>query len=172
MLELNLYPITGLYQELYNPDLLSMSEPLGAESGIDVFKNINSYFWADVVSEKTIDFLLDILNERKEFIANIDFKYRAVLNNRQFFKKSVADAVVALASHSVSKKGFFSCLETLQIFCNLYSEFISNPFTLTIEDGFDVDEISSETLINNALNPAKNPYYSFLNKNCKNIINN
>lgn len=34
MSELNLYPITGLYQEVYNPDLLSMSEPLGAESGI------------------------------------------------------------------------------------------------------------------------------------------
>lgn len=170
MLELNLYPITGLYQELYNPDLLSMSEPLGAESGIDVFKNINSYFWADVLSEKTIDSLLDILNERKGFIDNTNFKYKAVLNNPQFFKKSVTDAVVALASHSISKKGFFSCLETLQIFCNLYSEFISNPFTLTIEDGFDVDEISSETLINNALNPAKNPYYSFLNKNCKKII--
>lgn len=170
MLELNLYPITGLYQELYNPDLLSMSEPLGTESGIDVFKNINSYFWANVLSEKTIDFLLDVLNDRKEFIDNMNFKYKAILNNPHFFKKSVKDAVVALSSHSISKKGFFSYLETLQIFCNLYSEFVSAPFVLTIEDGFDVDEISSETLISNALNPAKNPYYSFLKNNCRNII--
>ena len=41
MLEMNLYPIMGLYQELYNPDLLSMSEPLGVENDIDIFKNIN-----------------------------------------------------------------------------------------------------------------------------------
>ncbi|MDD2413263.1 MAG: hypothetical protein PHR79_10175 [Bacteroidales bacterium] len=95
MLELNLYPITGLYQEVYNPDLLSMSEPLGAESGIDVFRNINSYFWSNVLSEKKIDSLLDILNERKKFIDNMHFKYKAVLNNPQFFKKSVSEAITA-----------------------------------------------------------------------------
>ena len=85
MLELNLYPITGLYQELYNPDLLSMSEPLGAESGIDVFKNINSYFWADVLSEKTIDSLLDILNERKGCRFVKHFVQREIQRKQQVF---------------------------------------------------------------------------------------
>ena len=52
----------------------------------------------------------------------------------------------------------------------MYSEYISNPFVLTIEDGFDVDEISSLNLINNATSPASNPYYLFLRENCKPII--
>lgn len=46
MVEMNIYPITGLYQELYNPDLLSMAEPIGDNEGIGVLKNINSFFWA------------------------------------------------------------------------------------------------------------------------------
>lgn len=100
MLEMNLYPITGLYQELYNPDLLSMNEPLGIEKGIDVFKNINSYFWADVLNEKKIDLLLEILEERKDFVAEMNIKYKAIINNPQYFKKSVLEAVVALSSHT------------------------------------------------------------------------
>lgn len=170
MLEMNLYPITGLYQELYNPDFLSMSESLGSNNDIDVFKNINSYFWSKILSEETIDSLLEILNERKDIIPDINFKYKAVLNNPNFFKKNVLNAVSILSAHSATKREFFSYLETLQIFCNMYSEFLSNPFSLTIQDGFDVNEVSSEMLINNALNPSKNPYYSFLEKNCKSVI--
>jgi hypothetical protein len=91
MLELNLYPITGLYQEIYNPDLLSMSEPIGDEKGIDVFKNINSYFWSTILSEQTIDCLLDILNERKNSITTMHFKYKAEYGGEEW---TVGGAVI------------------------------------------------------------------------------
>lgn len=169
MVEMNIYPITGLYQELYNPDLLSMAEPIGDDEGIGVLKNINSFFWAKILSEETIDLLLNIISEKRKH-STFNLKYEAVANNPKYFKKSVLEAAIVLSSHSLTQKEFFSYLETLQIFCNMYSEYISNPFTLTIEDGFDVDEISSETMINNALNPSQNPYYSFLKDNCKQII--
>lgn len=169
MVEMNIYPITGLYQELYNPDLLSMAEPIGDNEGIGVLKNINSFFWAKILSEETIDLLLNIISEKRKH-STFNLKYEAVANNPKYFKKSVLEAAIVLSSHSLTQKEFFSYLETLQIFCNMYSEYISNPFTLTIEDGFDVDEISSETMINNALNPSQNPYYSFLKDNCKQII--
>lgn len=170
MFEMNLYPITGLYQELYNPDLLSMSEPLGSEDNIDVFKNINSYFWSKILSNETVDYLIEILSQQKDLVLKNKPKYIAVLNNPIFFKKMVLESASMLASHSLSKKEFFSYLETLQIFCSLYSDFISNPFNLTIQEGFEVNEVSSRELIENALNPSKNPYYDFLEKNCKNII--
>ena len=132
-------------------------------------KNINSFFWAKILSEETIDLLLNIISEKRKH-STFNLKYEAVANNPKYFKKSVLEAAIVLSSHSLTQKEFFSYLETLQIFCNMYSEYISNPFTLTIEDGFDVDEISSETMINNALNPSQNPYYSFLKDNCKQII--
>lgn len=64
-----------------------MSEPLGVENDIDIFKNINSFFWSHILSEKIIDSLLNILEEQNEFIINIDYKYMAVLNNPQYFKR-------------------------------------------------------------------------------------
>lgn len=31
-------------------------------------------------------------------------------------------------------------IEILNIYCSLYSEYISYPFKLTLEDGFDINE--------------------------------
>ena len=169
MIEMNLYPIMGIYQEIYNPDFKSMSESIGDETGINVFKNINSFFWASILSESTINKLLNILEDQNEY-DKLNPKYIAIKNNREYFIKNIKKAIESLSHHSCSQKDFFSYLETLQIFCNMYSKYISNPFVLTIEEGFDVDECSSLDLINNATNPALNPYYNFLFNNCKEII--
>lgn len=87
--ELNLYPIVGLYQELYNPDFLSMSEPLGNPDGIDMLKNINSCFWSEILSENTIDRVIKLLEIRQKYIPDTDFKIKAVLKKPHFLRNSL-----------------------------------------------------------------------------------
>ena len=120
MLELNLYPITGLYQEVYNPDLLSMSEPLGAESGIDVFRNINSYFWSNVLSEKTIVSKISSFKKNKNELISlkkqpynlwVSLKFKNINPNKLYWLSiySQADTIVcyekkSCLNHFVLKK--------------------------------------------------------------------
>ena len=168
--ELNLYPIVGLYQELYNPDFLSMSEPLGNPDGIDMLKNINSCFWSEILSENTIDRVIKLLEIRQKYIPDTDFKIKAVLKKPHFFKKQLTISVGNLATHSLSPQEFFSYLETLKIYCSVYSDFVSAPYRLSIEDGFDLDESNFDNLLRIACTPAINPYYDFLQRQCKEII--
>jgi hypothetical protein len=52
----------------------------------------------------------------------------------------------------------FAALESLQIFCNVFSDVVLNPFVLSLQEGIILNELSSLLLIRDSLNPATNPY--------------
>lgn len=160
MKEVNLFSISGLFYEYYDLDYSSIFDEDSGAKDIDLLRNINGSFWREVFSEKNVLYIMKCLEQGKEQLANV--KYKAVANNPKCFVKNIRNALFITSYHDLSMKEFFSALESLTIYCELYSEYISYPHKLTIEDGFRVNEVDSNEMIKNALNVSRNPYYKFL----------
>lgn len=167
MKELNLYSISGLYYEYYDLNYTKGNLKIG-EKGSESLCNINAFFWKNIFSDENFKKIYKCLDQNKERI--VEHKHIAALNNWEIFVKKVKEAIYISSFHDLDQKEFFSAIETLNIYCSLYSEYISYPFKLTLEDGFDVNEISTDFMMDIALNPTKNPYYDFINEFCKDII--
>jgi hypothetical protein len=63
-----------------------------------------------------------------------------------------------LADLAAGPRQTFAALESLQIFCNVFSDVVLNPFVLSLQEGIILNELSSLLLIRDSLNPATNPY--------------
>ncbi|MBR5041355.1 MAG: radical SAM protein [Clostridiales bacterium] len=158
MKELNIYSISGLYYEYYDLDYSTIACNAGEKS---ILENVNGFFWKEVFSDDAINTILSCLQKETRRLKNN--KFRAVANNPKRFVENVKDALYKTSFHDLNMKEFFSALETLNIYCELYSEYISYPHVLTLEDGFKVNEMDSRNMIEIAMNASRNPYYKFLN---------
>lgn len=161
---LNLYPINGLYDELYYPNLFHLStEPLGNE-GSNSLARLNGLYWANLFDEKLIR---DAISWMRDYYA---YKfcdvphYCAVLGNTDYFVQRVIEASRNIVNQGISKKDFFSYVETISILCKIYTDFMLSPFTLTITDGILIDESNADSLISGCMSKTHNPYLDFLEK--------
>jgi len=170
MKELNIYPIHGLFNELYNPDINSLSLKSLVVNGKYSLKNASGLFWALHLAEPKIRKLLDKLSKKYYFSKPLNPQYLTILSNPDFFIDKVKNAPFDLCNQGKTQKDFFSVIETLAILCKLYSELEYFPHNLSIQEGFENLDMSSELLIGNCLNPTKNPYYQFLLDYCWPII--
>lgn len=165
MIELNLYPLMGLFEELYKPDLGSLAiEPL-CPNGRWSLERANGLFWAQLLSESALRSLLERVQTKYCYTSCNIPQYEAVLQNPDLFIRKVSQAPTALANQGSTPYAFFSALETLTVLCNLYSEFVYSPFKLTVDDGFLLDDYSSKRLVEDCLSSISNPYLDFLGKN-------
>lgn len=170
MIELNFYPLMGLFEELYRPDLKSLSLKPLRPTGRWALQRANSLFWARLLSRKCLRTVLDRLQSKYLYQSCDIPQYDAVLRNPELFIKRVISAPTDLANHGTTPQKFFSALETLTVACNLYSDFIYKPHKLTVDDGFLLDDFSSKVLVENCLNPLTNPYLQFIEEECWPII--
>lgn len=168
MNELNIYAISGLFYEYYDLNYKNLKRPfdLSVEGGT-LFDNINSIFWSEVFSENVYSNMIDAL--RNDFSSLIkkdldNLKFKAVLSNPDLFKRNIENALYYSSFHDLNVREFYSHLESLSIYCQLYSEYISYPHRLTLEDGFVVNEVSSDKMLDIIFNCTKNPYYVFIKK--------
>ena len=171
MKELNLYPLAGLFVELQKKDFheISAGTPLVLEEK-ESLKKANSLFWANHLAPQKLASLIDLVQDRFRYSPCYIPQFQAVLDNPDLFLNKVEKSVHDLSQPIVSEKKFFSSMETLTVLCNLYSDFVYKPFRLTIDQGFLLNEIDIRVLAKDCLSPVTNPYYNFIKKYCRPII--
>ena len=78
---LNVYSISGLFYELYSPNVqLYNCNPLDFSLGNPLYR-LNALFWAELFSEKNVDLLLDALDSSNfDSLSEIE---KAVLANKK-----------------------------------------------------------------------------------------
>ncbi len=145
--------VGGLYHEFYKPvqDKLSVTNLEFHENELDA----TNLFWS---------LIFDIDNIKKIIDKIIPYspQYIAIKGNASIFIKQIELAKSNICNPNISEKEFYCYLETLSIVCKIYSEYVFNPFRLTIQNGFEIDNSSAEQLYKNCLDSAQNPYLEFI----------
>lgn len=169
--QLYLYPVTGLYKECFDINYSALSSPPPLiPNGKYCLQNINNMWWHDALSDSTLEQIVERLQARYKY-AQIEIpQHRAVLANPKVFIQAVKDAPRQLSNLNAGARGAFSALETLQVFCNLYSDMISYPHSLSLQEGLVLNELSSYVLVKEALSYSTNPYLPFIEKHVLPIL--
>lgn len=164
----NIYSITGLFSELYNPSLDQYSvEPLNPDDTNPLWR-INGLFWAQLFSSESIDLLLATMDkvDRNSF----DYIEKAVIADPVLFKEITMNAPRKIVNQKITDREMYQCMESIEIACMLFSKYIYHPFSLSIQDGFQEPTLSISALCSCANDTAKNPYSAFLEKEVYPVI--
>lgn len=159
----------GFHHELYHPDTdsLFMKELPDTPTGL---LQANALFWGILLRPEAVRELARTLQE-SEGVAGGKVAYWAIAADPEIFVNQVILAVERICDQSIGIREFHRCVETLQILCRLYSDLVYTPHKLTLQDGFRSFDQSSLVLYNTCLNPAANPYLSFIRRHCLPVIN-
>jgi len=171
MKELNLYPLTGLLIELQKAGFHKRSAewPL-VQEGAQSLKKANRLFWANHLAPRELASLMDLVADRFRYSPCYIPQFQAVLDNPDLFLGQIEKSLKLLRRPLISEQTFFCAMECLTILCNLYSDFKYAPFRLTIDQGFLLNETDIRDLVKGCLSPVTNPYYNFINKHCRPVI--
>ncbi|EHQ89496.1 B12-binding domain-containing radical SAM protein [Desulfosporosinus youngiae] len=162
MNELHLYSLEGLFYEFSQPDLNSLRlEPLD-NAVPDSLRRANGLFWAQHLKAASIHNLLNILANKHHNLPVDIVQYAAILEKPQLFVERCQLAIHQIVNQATDVRDYFGALETLSILCKMYSELIYFPHTLTISDGFALNQTSSQEMLANCMIPSQNPYLKFL----------
>ena len=169
--ELFCYPISGLYDECHSIEyaqLVDARRPVF--EGPQSLRNLNNLWWKEATSTATI----------KKIAMGVEARYRGtvpdvrthkiVLADPKRFAVEVQEALKGVANLGAGPKPLFRHLETLQIFCNVYSDFISYPYRLSLQEGVLLNELNTKTLLREAQDATKNPYLPFIEENLFPVI--
>lgn len=123
------------------------------------FFDINSLFWSHIFSLDHVNELLSMSKTRLK--EDCSPKVMSVLQKPELFLETYKEAIKALET-PVTEQILFQSLETLEIICYLHSKVYSNPFVLTISQGYIHSKFSALDLLDVCLLPFCNPYLSFV----------
>lgn len=169
--QLYLYPITGLYKECFDVDYSTLvSPPRIVPDNKHCLRYLNNKWWHQALSKQTLEKIVDSLENRYLHSEPESIQHRAILANPNKFIEAVVQAPRVLANIGEGARGYFSALETLQIFCTVYSDTISYPHALSLQEGLVLNELSSFVMAKEALNTVTNPYLPFLQENVWPVI--
>lgn len=161
---INVYSISGLYYELYSPNVFD-NKPLTLDmTSNNPLYNLNTIFWANILSESNLDSLFSMMAENRENGNQFNDIEKAVFFNQDLFKQLVNKAVSEIINQAITEKMMFAYMEQIEIVCRLMSKYLYSPFSLTIQDGFEEPTLSSEALIKGLFDENENPYLHFLEK--------
>lgn len=161
--ELFAYPLTGLYNECHDVDydaLASAASPTA--SGKYALRGLNNLWWREALSVETLKQMTAAIERRHKHTKVDSLVYRAILDAPDLFVESVTSAPRQLAMLDGGARKTFAALESLQIFCDVYSDTISAPYRLSLQEGLVLDELSSEVILQTALDERGNPYLDFI----------
>lgn len=153
--------VTGLFQELYQPDTESM-----LSTSLDINNDIldsGQLFWNWILQRERIEDVVHSLEMNIHNPANQLPQFWGIVGDKDKFINNALDCRVAVCDQGIGQRYFFSKLETLSILCELYSRFEFSPFRLTVQDGFVLNEVSANEIICNSLSTRSNPYLPFIN---------
>ena len=153
--------IGGLYHEFFDPAPKLLNDAVEVK---DFRLDGTGMFWSDFFKRHRIESVVDALKSNAHAEPWQRPQYRAILADPQRFLEQAINAPVEICSPACTPRHFFSCLETMTILCQLYSDFETAPFRLSLEDGYQLDSCSSDTLYQQSLHPRANPYLSFVDQ--------
>lgn len=159
--------IGGLYHEFFDPDPKQLDN---VEKVKDFRLDGTGEFWSAFFKRDRIESVVNVLKSNAHTELGQCPQYRAILADPQQFLERAVNAPVEICSPSCTPKHFFSCLETMTILCQLYSDFETAPFRLSLEDGYQLDHYSSNTLYHQSLHPQENPYLWFVDHSILPVI--
>ncbi len=169
--ELFLYPLTGLYDECHDPNYLRLVQAHAPRAGDQYsLRHLNDFWWRQALSSETLDRISHGIKARYRFSAPRAKAHRLFAADEAAFRRHLATAPSVISTLNAGPKPLFYALETLQMFCELYSDFVSSPFRLSLQDGLIANELCAKTLVHTAADPAGNPYYSFLATHAEPVI--
>ncbi len=154
---LKLNALCGVKNQMY-----SAEQYISATKGPyirDGFFDINSLFWSCIFDSEQVKELLSVSKNRLK--KDRSPKVRAVLRNSETFFETYEKAMKALET-PVTEQVLFQSLETLEIICYMHSKVYSNPFILSISQGYIHSKFSALDLLDVCLLPFCNPYLSFI----------
>lgn len=158
--------VNGLHNEMYNPQLEALME-----TDLMISSNrleANNHFWNVIFNSQNISNLLDNISITED----INPAYLSILNYKDFFLEKVLEAQVRICYCNNSPQEFFTYLETLNLVCKLYSEYMYFPHTLTLQDGFITNNSNARIIWEECSNPAKNPYFTYIKQHVLPLIEN
>lgn len=160
---INIYPISGLFNELYYPDAPSYNLlPLDTKTS-NSLRRINCLFWAELLCPNNVNRLLRAIeNANYEGLGYVE---QAILANKELFKIIISQAPLQVINQGISDRQMFAYVEQIEITCKLFSKYLFAPFSITIQDGFLEPNLSAKALVESLFDPTQNPYLPFLEKN-------
>ena len=151
--------IGGIFNEMFDPEeRLNDDPPKIINSRLDG----SSFFWASLFEKGRISGVVDELEmniDREEYDI---VQYRSIIADKRLFINKCISAPYRICNDANSPKEFYSALETMTILCKLYSDFEYYPFTISIQEGFVLDQSSSKKIYDSCLNKRLNPYLNFV----------
>lgn len=157
-------PVKGLFDEFYNPNPDALVEP-----NLFIHNNrldASNYFWGNLLNSQSLDKLLDIVSLSTPTL----IQYTSVLADRKLFIENVTKAKMLVADYQNSPQTFFSYLETLNIVCKMYTDYVFFPYTLSLQEGFLLNDVNAKAIWENCLNPTQNPYFDFITRHIVPLI--
>ncbi|MGN1268025.1 MAG: hypothetical protein ACI4U0_00760 [Candidatus Aphodocola sp.] len=153
---LYLYPIEGLYNELFSPNPESIIDDVEIHNCI---LDANGYFWSEIFDEKNIKDLIGKLKLYSVSKVELSPQFLSVLSNIDNFLFCIQEAKINICDQGNSNEEFFKYLETINILIDLYNRFGKyNNCILSIQDGFLLDDYSYKNLNDKCLIDKYNPY--------------
>lgn len=165
-------PPCGLYQEFYNPVpelMLDSKKILEHPNYVDA----NSLFWAEILSEITIDEVAQQAHKRFAPWEQAPVQYRVAGWAPEAFAARVRKASVEAADQGTGVEQFFSAVETLNIYCSLYAYLLGKyPYPFTVQSGWCLQEDSAQEIFQACLDDGYNPYLGFLTSTVLPVVEN
>ena len=141
---LNVYSISGLFYELYYPDVGAFTCDRLDTNHANPLQRTNALFWADLLSKSNLERLIEHMKEEQQDESRVGNIERAVLANPHLFIGLIEKAVTAIVDQSISEVQMFAYMEQIEIACKLLSKYLYAPFTLSIQDGFQEPTLSAK----------------------------
>ncbi len=159
MKTLRINSLCGLMNQLYsNEQYVKCEKRSGIKNG---YLDINSLFWSYIFDPKQVKSL--ILQAKRELKSYDSPKVRAITDSPEIFYNTYQEALNGINS-ICGPQTLYKYMETLEMVCNLHTKLISTPFTLTLSQGYLINNFSALDLERNCLLPYCNPYLDYINE--------
>lgn len=143
--------------QLYsNEQNVKCKETSSIENG---YFDINSLFWSNILAPDQVQSL--IVQAQNELSNDTSAKVKVITDSPKLFYSAYMNALEGISSAS-NRKILYQYMETLEMVCNLHTKLISAPFTLTLSQGYVVNNVSAVDMERNCLLPYYNPYLNFI----------
>ena len=162
MKSLYIYPIEGLYNELFDPNPKELEEKINIS--VDTL-NVNGYFWAEIFDNNNILKIIDKLRVLSYSGIELEPQFSSVLSNVNNFLSCVNEAKIKICDQGNSEQEFFRYIETINILIALYNRFGEfGDIKLSVQDGYLFDDYSYKNINDKCLIKKFNPYLDLIIK--------
>lgn len=151
--------LCGLHNMLYDKKNLdtSINNVIQCESF-----DINNLFWAQIFSDNTIHKTVEKYVEISTLLGELSVQEQYVISAPDIFISQLIEAKNHIINLEIAAETLFSYIETLNIFCMLYSKLLPTNFSFSIDQGFHRSSSSSKEMLEHCLLECSNPYLNFI----------